>query len=159
MSHFFSLFTALFTSLRLATQLLLILGVGLAQTVQAQQSTRFGAYEVHHTVVNTTFLAPDISARYNIVRGKQRAILNLAIREHLPDGTTVARSAKLEGRTWDLFQNQFFDFQEIREGQAIYYIGEFEFSDKELRFFNVTLLPENATRSYQLKFQHKVYVE
>ena len=143
----------------LRVAILLLLSLLPALAVNAQQSKRFGAFEVHYSVVNTTFLAPDVSARYNIVRGEQRAILNLAIREHLADGTTAARSAKLQGRTWDLFQNQFFEFQEIREGEAIYYIGEFKFSDKELRFFNVVLLPENATRSYQLKFQHKVYVD
>ena len=48
---------------------------------------------------------------------------------------------------------------EIREQGAIYYIGTFEFSDEEIRFFNVQILPEGAERSYQLKFQHKVYVE
>lgn len=128
-------------------------------SAQAQQSQHFGAFEVHYSVVNTTFLEPAVSAQYGIVRGKLRAILNLAVREHLADGSTVARTATLEGRTWDLFQNQFFEFQEIREGEAIYYIGEFKFSDEELRFFNVTLQPEGANRSYQLKFQHKVYVD
>lgn len=142
-------------------RLLLILPLAMAgaMTVQAQQSQRFGPYEVHYSVLNTTFLAPDISAQYAIIRGKQRAILNLAVREHLSDGTSRARSAKLEGRTWDLFQNQFFEFREIREGEAIYYIGEFKFSDEELRFFDVTILPEGASRSYQLRFQHKLYVD
>ena len=138
--------------------LLLGLALVLAATASAQQSERFGPFEVYYSVVNTTFLDPGTSAQYGIVRGKTRAILNLAVREQLADGASVARSAKLEGRTWDLFQNQFFEFQEIREGEAIYYIAEFEFSDEELRFFAVTLLPEGASRSYQLKFQHKVYV-
>jgi hypothetical protein len=138
---------------------LLGLMLGLATSAQAQKSQRFGAYEVHYSVVNTTFLDPTVSAQYGIVRGNNRAILNLAIREHLADGSTVARAATLEGRTWDLFQNQFFEFQEIREGEAIYYIGTLKFSDEELRFFDVTLTPEGATRSYQLKFQHKVYVD
>ena len=120
---------------------------------------RFGAFEVHYSVVNTTFLSPEVRAQYGIVRGKDRAILNLAVREHLADGSTVARPATLEGRTWDLFQNQFFEFKEIREGQAIYYIGGFEFSNAELRFFDITLLPEGAERSYQMRFQHKVYVD
>ena len=144
---------------RLSLSLMLLLAPFLAVSVHAQQSERFGAYEVHYSVVNTTFLAPDVSAQYGIIRGKNRAILNLAIREHLADGSSVARSAKLEGRTWDLFQNQFYDFQEIREGGAIYYIGEFKFSHKELRFFDVVILPEGATRSYQLRFQHTVYVD
>jgi hypothetical protein len=125
----------------------------------AEQAQQFGPYKVHYSVVNTTFVQPEVAARYQIVRGKERAFLNLSIREQLEDGSSRALAAKLEGRTWDLFQNQFFEFQEIREQDAIYYIGTFEFSDEEIRFFNVQILPEGAERSYQLKFQQKVYVE
>jgi hypothetical protein len=139
--------------------LMLLLTPFLVVSAHAQQSERFGVYEIHHSVVNTTFLAPQVSERHGIVRGKNRAILNLAVREHLANGTSVARSAKVEGRTWDLFQNQFFEFKEIREGEAIYYIGQFKFSDEELRFFDVVILPEGADRSSQLRFQHKVYVD
>ena len=110
-------------------------------------------------MVNTTFLSPEVGAQYGIVRGKDRAILNLALREHLADGNAVNRAMELKGRTWDLFQNQFFEFQEIREGPAIYYIGEFEFTDEELRFFNITFLPEGTSESLEFRFQHKVYVE
>ena len=127
--------------------------------VMAEQARQFGPYKVHYSVVNTTFVQPEVAARYQIVRGKERAFLNLSIREQLEDGSSRALAAKLEGRTWDLFQNQFFEFQEIREQGAIYYIGTFEFSDEEIRFFNVQILPEGAERSYQLKFQQKVYVE
>ncbi len=125
----------------------------------AEQAQQFGAYKVHYSVVNTTFVDPEIAARYQIVRGKNRAFLNLSIREELEDGADRAVAARLEGRTWDLFQNQFFEFREIREQGAIYYIGSFEFSDADIRFFDVQILPQGATRSYQLKFQHKVYVE
>jgi len=56
-------------------------------------------------------------------------------------------------------QNQFLEFQEIREGDAVYYIADFEFTDGELRFFDLLLAPEGAERSSQIKFQHKVYAE
>lgn len=125
----------------------------------AEQARQFGVYKVHYSVVNTTFVDPDVAARYQIVRGKNRAFLNLSIREQLEDGGNRAVPAKLKGRTWDLFQNQFFEFEEIREQGAIYYIGSFEFSDADIRFFDVQILPQGATRSYQLKFQHKVYVD
>jgi hypothetical protein len=136
-----------------------LLLLALSAPLHAQQSERFGPYELHYSVVTSTFLDPTIASQYQIVRGRERAILNLAIREHLDDGSTRARSAKLEGRTWDLFQNQFFEFSEIREGEAIYYIGQFKFSDEELRFFDVTFAPEGATRSYEFRFQQKVYEE
>ena len=138
--------------------LMLLLTPFLVVSAHAQQSERFGVYEIHHSVVNTTFLAPQVSERHGIVRGKNRAILNLAVREHLANGTSVARSAKVEGRTWDLFQNQFFEFKEIREGEAIYYIAEFSFINEEWRFFEMDFRPDGAEQSYTFKFKHQLYI-
>ena len=123
------------------------------------ESQRFAEFEVIYTIVNSTFVEPEVASRYQIVRAKDRAFVNLVVLAKTDAGYTRRVSAKLEGRTWDLFQNQFLEFQEIREGDAIYYIADFEFSDEELRFFTINLLPEGATRSHELKFQHKVYAE
>ena len=46
-----------------------------------QQSETFGPYELHYSVVNTTFLNPRIAEAYGITRGEKRAFLNLAVRE------------------------------------------------------------------------------
>jgi hypothetical protein len=142
-------------------RILVLLGLLLLSQLTVAESERFGEFEVHYSVVNSTFIAPEIASRYQIVRGKDRAFVNLAVRKYLADGTDIAVAARIEGRSWDLFQNQFLQFREIREGPAIYYIADFQFSeneDGELRFFDIQLLPEGAQRSKQLKFQHKVYV-
>jgi hypothetical protein len=139
--------------------LLLFLLSLLALPAAAQNAERFGDYEVHYSVVYTTFLTPEVASQYQLVRARDRAILNIAIRQHQSDGSTIAQSAKLEGRSWDLFQNTFLEFQEIREGDAIYYIADFEFSDAEIRFFTIALAPAGVQRSHQLKFQRKLYVD
>jgi hypothetical protein len=132
---------------------LLVLSANLAMA----ETRQIGDIELHYSVVISTFVDPEVAGRYNIVRAKDRAFLNLALRRALPDGSDVAVTAKFEGRTWDLFQNQFLSFREIREGEAIYYIADFEFSNGEIRFFDITLLPEGATTSEQFRFQKKVY--
>lgn len=123
----------------------------------AQQSEMFGPFELHYSVVNTTFLEPSVAATYNITRGEKRAILNLAVREHTDTGTEP-RTMLIKGRTWDLIQNQDLEFQEIREGQAIYYIAEFKFINEEWRFFEVDFRPEGAEESYTYKFKHQLYI-
>jgi len=130
----------------------------LAHQAAAQQSEMFGPYELHYSVVNTTFLEPEVAATYGITRGKKRAILNLAVREILPDGS-AARPMLLQGRTWDLIQNQFLEFREIREGPAIYYIAEFKFINEEWRFFEFSFRPEGADQTYTFKFKHQLYIE
>ena len=135
-----------------------VLWAGQAGSVQAQQSERFGPFELHYSVVNTTFLEPSVAATYGITRGEKLAILNLAVREHLPDGGNEARTMLLKGRTWDLIQNQFLEFQEVREGPAIYYIAEFKFINEEGRFFEVDFRPEGAEQTYTFKFKHQLYI-
>ena len=137
--------------------LLLALALGLCVPAAAQQSERFGPYELHYSVVNSTFIQPEVAAQYGITRGKQRAFLNLAVREHVGDATEP-RAMTIEGRTWDLIQNQFLEFKEIREGPAIYYIAEFKFINEEWRFFEFDFLPEGAERSYRFKFRHQLYI-
>ena len=122
----------------------------------AQQSERFGPYELHYSVVNTTFLEPRVASSYGITRGKNRAILNLAVREHV-DGGTVPRSMQLQGSTRDLITAQALEFQEIREGEAIYYIAEFRFINEEWRFFDIDFRPQGAEETFRFELKHQLY--
>lgn len=128
-----------------------------ALSASAQQSERFGPYELHYSVVNSTFLEPDIAANYGITRGKNRAFVNLAVREHTEAGTQP-RAALLKGKTWDLIQNQTLEFQEIREGDAVYYIAEFKFINEEWRFFEVYFRPDGADETYTFQFKHQLHI-
>jgi hypothetical protein len=141
------------TTLRILVLALTLLP-GLAS---AQQSEVFGPFELYYSVVNTTFLDPEIAATYHITRGEKRAILNLSVRENLPAGS-AARTMLLQGRTWDLIQNQALEFREIREGEAVYYIAEFPFINEEWRFFEVEFRPDGADQTYTFKFKHQLYV-
>jgi hypothetical protein len=132
--------------------LLLLPGIALAQ-----QSENFGPFELHYNVVNTTLLDSKIAATYGIVRGEQRAILNLSVREHLASGD-AGRAMELQGHTWDLMQNQDLTFREIREGDSIYYIAEFSFINEEWRFFEINFKPTGASQTYTFKFKHQLYV-
>ena len=123
----------------------------------AEQSKTFGNYELHYSVVNTTFIEPEVAANYGIVRGEKRAILNLAVLDtSTKDNSPV--TMLLKGRTWDLIQNQFLEFKEVREGKAIYYIADFKFINEEWRFFEFDFRPEGATQSYTFKFKHQLYI-
>ncbi len=129
-----------------------------ALPVAAQQSKMFGPYELHYSVVNTTFIEPKVAATYGIVRGEERAILNLSVREHLEAGETVARAMQLKGSSRDLLQKlDTLEFQEIREGPAIYYIAEVKFLNEEYRFFEVYFRPEGAEQTYTFELKHRMY--
>lgn len=130
----------------------------LASMAQAQQSETFGPYELYYSVVNTTFLNPKVAETYGITRGEKRAILNLAVRENVADGSE-ARAMVLQGQTSDLIQKQALEFREIREGEAIYYIAEFSFINEEWRFFEIDFRPSGAEQTYSFKFKHQLYTD
>lgn len=142
---------------RFITALFAITVLQVAPT-SAQQSETFGPYELHYSVVNTTFIEPKVAATYGITRGKDKAILNLSVREQLPGGGNVGRPMQLKGTTRDLLQQQeVLDFQEVKEGPAIYYIAEISFLNEEHRFFEIHFRPEGATETYTFKLKHKMY--
>lgn len=130
-------------------------------TVTAQQSERFGNYELHFSVVNTTFLDPDVASQYGIVRGKRRGIVNIAVREHLEgkgDAEAPTVPMELKGRSWDLISEQPMNFLEINEDSAVYYIGDFKFINREWRWFELTFRPQGADKTYTHKFKHQLYI-
>ena len=136
--------------------LLLLLLIPVTTLAGSEQQGRF---ELLYSVVNSTFVEPDTAAIYQMVRAKDRAFLNLAVRETLDDGSDRAVTARFQGRSWDLFQNQFLEFREVREGDAIYYIAEFTFRDGETRFFDLDWAAEGMKYSSNLRFHQKVYEE
>lgn len=138
--------------LRYTLALLLCIAPG----ATAQQSERFGPYELHYSVVNTTFLEPRVASTYGITRGKNRAILNLAVREHVDAGTRPRRM-QLQGSTRDLITGQELEFQEVREGEAIYYLAEFRFINEEWRFFTIDFRPEGADETFRFELKHQLY--
>ena len=65
---------------------------------------------------------------------------------------------RLQGSATDLLnKQQVLDFQEIREGSAIYYIAEFRFIDEEWLRFEVDFRPEGGTRSYRFELRKQLY--
>jgi len=132
-----------------------------AADARAQQSERFDNYELHFSVVNTTFLDPEVASQYGIIRGERRGIVNIAVREHseeTADGDATTVPMQLEGRTWDLIAEQRMTFIEVNEGSAVYYIGEFKFINREWRWFELSFRPQGAGKTYTHKFKHQLYI-
>jgi len=140
---------------RLPLVLLLWLSAALAS---AQQSERFDQYELHYSVLNSTFIDPEIAATYGLKRGERDGLVNIAVREHLPDGSAVTRPMQLSGRTWDLISEQPLTLTEIREGDAVYYIGSFRFINREWRFFELDFRPEGSAQRYSFTFKRQMYI-
>jgi hypothetical protein len=134
---------------------LIVVGTLLAANASAEQFKAFGDVEVHYAVVNTLFLQPEIASRYGIVRGSDRAIVNVSVLGH--DGATLA--ANLSGITVNLLNQEApLAFDTIKEDESIYYIAPIRYTDQDvLRFRIDVVLPDRAPM--RLEFQERMYVE
>jgi len=138
--------------------LFLVFSCLISAQVQAEQAQNFGDYTVHYIAVNSTFISPEIAERYSIVRSARKAFLNISVIKNTSDtGTPVA--ARITGEKANLLgQNSTINFIEVNEGDAIYYIGQFDFSNAENLRFNLEVQPENDGPVYPLTWTTQLYI-
>ena len=134
---------------------ILLLCIGL--TAVAEQQKTFGEYEVHYSVLNTTFIEPATASAYGITRGRDKALINIAIRKQLTNGQTRAQRAVVTGCSSDLMRSTPLTFKEVDENEAIYYIAELKFFHKEMRTFTIKVQPDPNMAAYTLKFSKTMY--
>ncbi|MEK9988732.1 MAG: DUF4426 domain-containing protein [Halieaceae bacterium] len=135
--------------------LCLLLSLGI-HSAHAQQSTQYDEFELHHSIVYTTFVAPEVAAEYGITRGADKAMLTLSVRD-AASGDMAGRPMEISGRSWDLITGGELDVREIREGRATYYIVPFEFLDREYRFFEFSFRPEGSEKVYEHKMKVQLW--
>ena len=124
--------------------------------VAGQQSERFDQFELHYSIVYSTFLTPQIAAEFGIPRGKDKAMLTLSVRD-AEASDVEGRPMRIEGRTWDLITGGDMTIKEVREGRATYYLIPFEFLDREYRFFEFDFTPEGSDQTYRYKFKTQLW--
>lgn len=131
----------------------------ISTVLHAETSKTFGEYEVYYTVLNSTFISPEVAKTYNIVRGKDRALINIAVRKNMGKGLSRAKKSLVTGETFDLIHTKALKFKEIVEQDAIYYIAELSFNNKELLTYTIHIQPDPNISPYTLKFSKKLYVD
>lgn len=110
---------------------LLLMSLCLSLPAMAEQKQSYGDLDVHYSAFNSGFLQPDVAAATGLVRSKTQGVVNVAV---LKAGT--ASNAKVSGSVKNLLgQSTALNFKEVKEGQAIYYLAQFPFEQREtLRF-------------------------
>jgi hypothetical protein len=120
---------------------LAVLTIALVPAVaQAEQAEKFGNVEVHYNAMLTSDLLPDVARVYNIDRSNTRGLVTISVLRKNAMGVGVPIPAKLSAYTVNLnSQLSNIDMREIKEGAAIYYLGEFRVIPPDTLKFNVTV--------------------
>lgn len=112
-----------------------------------------GGYQVVYSAFNTTFLKPEIAARYGLSRGRDRGLVNIAVL----DSANRPQPAELNGRVSNILQQQqSLDFITIDEGNAIYYLAPFEIDGEEFLSFHISVTSAGQP-SKTFNFKKRLY--
>lgn len=123
-------------------------------------SSDIGEHIVHFSAQTTDQLPPEIAREYNIVRSKNRAMLNVSI---LQKTGNVSVAAAVSVQTVNLTgQLKSVTMREIREpgdGVAIYYIGDTAVANRETLVFDITVQPDGVSSASQLRFKREFFTD
>ncbi len=144
----------LFSSRSLLGGLLLIL---LGSPAIAEQMKSFGDYDVYYSAFNSTFIEPKAASQYKLVRANDLAIINITVRKRLTDKKSRGQKAIIKGHSFDLIHRKELQFQEIKEGDAIYYLSEVPFRNKDELTFTIKIQPDPNKPAYTLEFKQQFF--
>lgn len=140
----------MFTSIALAALLM-----SLASSVRAERSTTVGEFTVHYNAIPTTALNADVARHYGITRSGGRALLNISVLR-LRAGETEPRAvpARVRAFTHALTgQRSEILLREVRDQDAVYYIGDFRIRGEEHLRFELEATPDGAERAIPARFE------
>lgn len=125
---------------------------------QAEQSLTQNGYEVHYNAFNSGFLTPEVAQANGLTRSKVKALLNVSVLKLENDGSKRPVNALVSGEAKNLIgQIKQISFKKIDEGDAIYYLGEFRFSDEELLNFDLAVQPDPNQSPITVRFKQTFY--
>lgn len=143
--------------------LTLVLCSLISLSVHAEQMKVFDGpdgseYEIHYIALTSTFLQPDVAKQYGIIRSRARGLVNISVIRRFPDGSKKAVGSVVEGLAInDIRQQLHMPFQQVVEGEAIYYISQVQFREGEVLIFDLTLYPEGQIDPLKMRFAHTFY--
>lgn len=128
--------------------------------VAAQQSQDFGEFEVHYNTMPTELLNADVARAYGITRSRSRALLNIAVMRRSGEGLPEAITAEVSATATNLNgQLTSIRMREVREEDAIYYLGELRVSHEETFSFDVTVIVDGDATPRNVRFRQQFFTD
>ena len=131
---------------------LLFIALCLSLPTLAERKQTFGDVDVHYITFNSSFLQPEIAAANGLVRSKTQGVVNISV---LKAGK--ASSASVSGEVKDLVgRSQPLTFKQVNEGEAIYYLAQFTFSQREMLRFTINVRAADGA-AHSFNFNQEVF--
>ncbi len=131
---------------------LLFIALCLSLPALAERKQTFGDLDVHYITFNSSFLQPEIAAANGLVRSKTQGVVNISV---LKAGK--ASSASVSGEVKDLVgRSQPLTFKQVNEGEAIYYLAQFTFSQRVMLRFTINVRAADGV-AHSFNFNQEVF--
>ncbi len=117
----------------------------------------FEHYKIFHSAFNSSFITPEVAATYNITRGKDWGLVNIAV---VKDGDQGGSVALVKGHVANMVaQQQVLKFFEVREGKVVYYLAPFRFENEDSLTFKISVKPDPDKPAHDISFQRRFYYD
>ncbi|ABC33006.1 conserved hypothetical protein [Hahella chejuensis KCTC 2396] len=151
------LFTTFFRSTFYSALVLLALTL-VGRPALAEQKQVFGDYEIHYIALPTTILDPEVATRYELPRSKSTGFVNISVLKKQEDGSMRAVSAFIRGKVNNpVQQSRSLDFRRINEGDALYQIAQFWYSQGEVLTFQLEIQADPNQGPFSLRFHQELF--
>ena len=111
-------------------------------TILAENSSKIPGHTVHHNALLTSDLSPEIANAYSIRRSSNRAMLNVSVIKDKPGTIGTPVTAAVSVTALNLRgQSRTIPMREIKETDAVYYIGDFLVENQEIVNFTIQVKP------------------
>lgn len=121
-------------------------------------SADIGDHVVHFSAQSTDQLPPAVAREYNIVRSKNRAMLNVSVLRESDDiPVTADVSVKTVNLTGQLKNVAMRKIEEPGDIVAIYYIGDTAVANRETLIFDISVRPDGVESASDLRFKRQFY--
>lgn len=118
---------------------------------------KFGPLEIHYNALTTDELLPEVARTYKIERSKTRGLVTMSVLKKNKVGVASPVPAKISMYVTNLSQQLAnIQMREVKEGTAIYYLGEFRVAPPDTLKFTATVEVAGEPRR-EMVFDHQFF--
>ncbi|MBU2871993.1 DUF4426 domain-containing protein [Colwellia sp. E2M01] len=123
----------------------------------AENMKKLGTMNVHYMAVASTFFTPETAKNYGITRSRYNALVNISVLDNSQTGKP-AKTVSIMGQAKNnLGQFKALEFEEVKEGEAIYYLAQVNYNNEETLHFDIMI--NDGKEQQRLKFSKMFYVD
>lgn len=117
-----------------------------------------GNHIIHFSAQSTDQLPPAVAREYDIVRSKNRAMLNVSVIRESDNLPVIAevniKTVNLTGQLKNITMRK---IEEPGDVIAIYYIGDTTIANREVLVFDISVKPEGEDAPSAVRFKRQFY--